>query len=73
MTFSTKSDKAFSQSGFNNWKKASERFTKHESSQSHSEAYLKVTSKMNVACMLESARIQVQTMRQRMLLKQYHH
>ena len=70
MTFSTKSDKAFSQSGFNNWKKASERFTKHESSQSHSEAYLKVTSKMNVACMLESARIQVQTMRQRMLLKQ---
>ena len=70
MTYSTKYDKAFSHSGFNNWKKASERFNKHESSQAHSEAYLKITSEVNVACMLDSAHKELQKTRKLMLLKQ---
>ena len=67
MTFSTKADRAFSHSGFDNWKKASERFAKHESSQAH---YMKVSSEVNVSYMLDSAHKQLQKTRHRMLLKQ---
>ena len=45
-------------------------FNKHESSQAHSEAYLKITSEVNVACMLDSAHKELQKTRKQMLLKQ---
>ena len=70
MTFSTKGDATFSRLGFTNWKKATERFKRHESSQAHSEAFMKVTSEVNLACMLDAAHKDLQLTRQRMLLKQ---
>ena len=35
-------DEAFVKNGFNNWKKARERFTKHEKSNSHRESLYKI-------------------------------
>ena len=35
LTFSSKQESAFIEDGFNNWKKALERFKKHETSQAH--------------------------------------
>ena len=69
MTFSNKAEDAFSKLGFWNWKKASQRFIKHESSHAHSEAYLKVTSRANVS-MLSEAHKKEQETRVQMLLKQ---
>ena len=41
MTFSTKADQAFSEKGFDNYKKAIEKFSVHDKSSSHNEAMLK--------------------------------
>ena len=41
ITFSKNADCAFTESGFKNWKKATERFTDHERSNTHREAQLK--------------------------------
>ena len=38
---STKADDAFSSTGFNNWKKALEKFRLHEQSDAHKEAIMK--------------------------------
>lgn len=70
MTFSTKADTAFSKFGFCNWKKGLPRFTKHESSQAHSEAYMKLKSSVNIGAMLDRAYSEQQQTRQRMLLKE---
>ena len=45
LVFSKNADPAFFKNGFYNWRKASECFRKHEASQAHCEAVLKVTSK----------------------------
>ena len=70
MTFSNKAEDTFSKLGFCNWKKASQRFVKHEGSHAHSEAYLKVKSTVNVGSMLSEAHKKDQEMRRKMLLKQ---
>ena len=70
MTFSNKAEDTFSNLGFCNWKKASQRFVKHEGSHAHSEAYLKVKSTVNVGSMLSEAHKKDQEMRRKMLLKQ---
>ena len=70
VTFSTKGEDSFSITGFYNWKKARERFHKHESSQIHAEACMKVKNVVDVSVML-SDNIQIQQqMRRKMLLKQ---
>lgn len=70
MTFSTKAEDAFSKLGFFNWKKASQRFIKHESSQAHAEARMKVQSRADVGSLLSQAHKKEQEMRAQMLLKQ---
>ena len=70
MTFSNKAEDTFTKLGFHNWKKASQRFTNHESSHAHSEAYLKVTSRANVVSLLSDANKKEQETRCQMLLKQ---
>jgi len=42
--FSQNQDDAFTQAGYDNWKHALAKFTKHESSKSHQEAVLKVAN-----------------------------
>ena len=42
MQFATKSEDGFMVSGFDNWKKAHERFVKHADSGTHKEALLKI-------------------------------
>lgn len=58
--------------GFNNWKKALEKFSKHEASNCHSEAVLKIQCSLNsnIGDAIVSACRQQQLPRQRMLLKQ---
>ena len=70
ITFSTKADKTFSKVGFTNWKKAGERFKKHESSQAHQEACMKICRPGNIGAVLDAAHKEQQLTRQRMLLKQ---
>ena len=55
--------------GFCNWKKASQ-FIKHESSHAHSEAYLKVRSRVNIVSLLSKTHKKEQEMRCEILLKQ---
>ncbi len=71
MAFSNKAEDIFSNLGFCNWKKASQRFIKHESSHAQLEAYLKVRSRANVGSMLSKAHKKEQKMRSKMRLKQY--
>ena len=69
-TFSSKAEDAFSKIGLCNWKKASQQFVKHESSHAHSEAFIKIQNKANVASMLSEACPKEQSMRVEFLLKQ---
>lgn len=67
--FSTKGEHIFSKTGFYNWKKAGERFCKHEGSQVHAESCMKIKN-VDVSVMLaEGNRVQ-QEIRCKMLLKQ---
>ena len=43
--FSTKKDDAFIFSGYDNWKHAIEKFSKHENSQCHQEAVIKLANR----------------------------
>ena len=52
MTFSTKGEDTFSTTGFYNWKKAGDRFCKHEGSQVHAESCMKVKNAVDVSIML---------------------
>ena len=70
ITFSTKADKAFSKNGFNNWKKASQSFTKHEASKAHSEAYDKLCYPVDIGPMMCGAHKKDQENRRQMLFKQ---
>ena len=64
----------FSVTGFLNWKKALERFMKHEASQAHLEAVLKVASAapVNGGGILDVSHKKQQLARQRLLIKQLH-
>ncbi len=71
LTFSKKRVEAFT-SGFANWKKALEKFAKHEASDSHSDAVLKLQSaaSVDISHVLDATCKQQQLLRRRMLLKQ---
>ena len=43
--FSTKKDDAFISSGYDNWKHALDKFSKHENSQSYQEAVIKLANR----------------------------
>ena len=59
--------------GFNNWRKALEKFSKHEASKSHSEAVLKMqcVTNVNIGDIMVATCKQQQLFRQRMLVKQF--
>ena len=58
--------------GFNNWKKAKEKFREHEQSQAHCEACMKLTAlkQPSVAAQLSTQTQKDQEKHRRMLLKQ---
>ena len=70
LTFSKKAEATFSKTGFCNWKRALEKFAKHESSHAHSEAFMKMTNKVNISTIMNPAYKEQQQKRQKMLLKQ---
>ena len=55
LVFSKNAEASFVSAGFCNWGKAAENFRKHETSHSHSEALLKLSSKENIASQLDNA------------------
>lgn len=70
LVFSKNADTAFVSSAFFNWRKASEAFHKHEASQAHSEAMLKLSNKQDVGSQLDHAHKMEQKARRESLLKQ---
>lgn len=72
ITFSKKGDSTFVTKGFDNWKKAKERFSAHEKTQIHNEAYLKCNSLQHssVATQLASQMMSDQQQRREMLVKE---
>ena len=71
---SKKYDSAFIKEGFCNWKKARERFERHEKSESHKEAVLKLKSMQapSVIAQLSTHACRDQAEHRSMLLKQLH-
>lgn len=71
LTFSSKGEQAFVDIGFNNWKKAIQRFQEHEQSQAHKEAVLKVNvlQQPSVAILLNHQLEQDQTTNREMFMK----
>ena len=74
LNFTKKYDSAFIKEGFCNWKKARERFERHEKSESHKEAMLKLKSMRapSVIAQLSSQASRDQAEHRSMLLKQLH-
>ena len=70
LTFSKKAEATFSKTGFCNWKRALEKFAKHESSQAHSETFMKMTNKVSISTIMNPAYKEQQQRRQKSLLKQ---
>lgn len=72
LTFSKNSSDTFVTKGFNNWKKAKERFRKHEQSHAHSEACVKVSAlkQPSVAAQLSTKTLMDQEKHRNLLLKQ---
>lgn len=68
--FSTKGEDTFSKTGFCNWKKAGERFCKHEGSQVHAESCMKIKKVVDVSIVLAECNRVQQEIRCKMLLKQ---
>ena len=71
LTFSSKREQAFTDTGFNNWKKAKQRFQEHEQCQAHKEAVLKVSAlqQPSVASLLSHQLEQDQTKNRQMFMK----
>ena len=66
-------DEAFVRNGFNNWKKAHERFTKHEKSNSHKESVYKIHQmkiSAGIGAQLDQQMKENQQLHHRILLKQ---
>jgi len=72
LTFSKKGKPAFTTTGFNNWKKAAEKFTAHESCSTHKEALLKWYSirKPSISQQISRKNAEIQAVRREGLLKQ---
>ena len=71
INFSKKGKSAFVTSGFDNWKKAKERFREHEQSQVHCEACMKLEClQQSVVAQLSSQLLDDQKQRREMLLKE---
>jgi len=72
LTFSKRSDDAFTCRGFSNWKKAKEKFREHEKSHCHREACMKyeASKKPSVVAVASTALKREQQTRWLMLLKQ---
>jgi len=72
LTFSKKDEPAFTTTGFNNWKKAAEKFTAPESCSTHKEALLKWRSirKPSISQQISSRNAEIQAVRREGLLKQ---
>lgn len=71
--FSKYGDEAFTTWGFNNWKKSLEKFRKHEASEAHKEAVMKLSFKKTaqvVDVMISSQLANLQATRRAGLLKQ---
>ena len=65
LTFSMKAKDTVSKAGLCNWKKALEKFGKHECSQAHSEDFMKVTNTVNISAILNPAFKRQQQARQK--------
>ena len=72
LTFSKKGETAFTTTGFNNWKKATEKFTIHESCSTHRETKLKWNNvrKPSIRQQVDTQVAKVQAIRIKGLLKQ---
>ena len=72
LTFSTKAENTFTARGFNNWKKAKQKFREHEQSLAHREAMLKysATQQPSVSAQLNCQVQKDQLQHRQMLLKQ---
>ena len=70
LVFSKNADTAFVCSGFVNWRKATDAFHKHETSQAHSEAMLKLSNKQDIGAQLNHAHKMEQKARREALIKQ---
>ena len=71
ITFSKNVEEAFTTAGFNNWKKATERFKEHEQCGKHKEAVLKLaTSKNSVETLLSDQQKKEQISHQKALVVQ---
>ena len=74
LTFSSKAETTFTREGFNNWKKAIEKFRNHAGSNAHGEAVLKwqILQATPVSEQLNTQLRQDQEDRRQALLKQLH-
>ena len=72
LSFSKNASDAFVSKGFNNWKKAKERFREHEQSHAHSEACVKISAlkQPSVAAQLSTKVLLDQEKHRNLLLKQ---
>ena len=73
LNFSKYGDEAFTTCGFNNWKKSLEKFRKHEASEAHKAAVMKLSFKktaQGVDVMISSQLANLQAARRAGLLKQ---
>ena len=72
LSFSKNASDAFVSKGFNNWKKAKERFREHEQSHAHSEACVKISAlkQPSVAAQLSTKVLMDQEKHRNLLLKQ---
>ena len=70
LTFSKKAEATFSKTGFCNWKRALQKLAKHQSSQEHPEAFMKMTNKVSISTIMNPAYQEQQQRRQKLLLKQ---
>ena len=72
LTMTKKYENAFMVDGFNNWKKATERFERHQLSECHKEAQLKLTSLVgpSIIAQLNDQASKTQAENRTMLLKQ---
>ena len=72
IVFSKNAEASFVSAGFCNWRKASECFRKHETSQAHSEALLKLSTSHteSIASQLDDARKRDEKLHREALIKQ---
>ena len=74
LTFSKKKEMTFTMHGFNNWKKALQRFSNHEHCSAHQEAVMKwqlaKKTESSIGVQLSTAHQKLQTSRRQALLKQ---